>query len=378
MPTKINDPGVYVKEVAGPLLINGVATSVTAFLGAAERGPVNKPSRIPSIAAFEQSFGNLAHGLELGYAVSQFFINGGSDAYVVRIARQPTLAGIRKALSALDRVDLINLIAMPGLARREWLEVALDYCAQRRAFFIADSPSDCSTPAAMLEQVNRDALPVSPNGAIFFPWIKIPDPVANKRLRLCAPSGSIAGLFARMDRQHGVWKSPVGKEAYLAGVTGLACRITDNENDQLNRRAINCLRAFPESGVVAWGARTLAGDEHQSSDWKYVPIRRLALFIEESILRGTQWAVFEPNDEPLWAKLRLSVSAFLYDLWREGASQGGTPNQAYFVKCDRTTMTQNDIDEGKLNIVVGVATVRPAEFVIIRIGQWMKGKPYPT
>jgi phage tail sheath protein FI len=175
--------------------------------------------------------------------------------------------------------------------------------------------------------------------------------------------------MARTDVSRGVWKAPAGIEATLSGVSALSVKLTDGENGQLNPLGINCLRAFPVVGRVVWGARTLRGADQLASEWKYVPVRRLALFLEESLYRGTQWVVFEPNDEPLWAQIRLNIGAFLHTLFRQGAFQGRSPREAYFVKCDKDTTTQADINSGVVNIVVGFAPLKPAEFVVIKIQQ---------
>jgi phage tail sheath protein FI len=177
----------------------------------------------------------------------------------------------------------------------------------------------------------------------------------------------VAGLFARTDATRGVWKAPAGLEATLTGATGPVINLSDADQDRLNPRAINALRAFPHAGTVAWGARTLHGQDERTSEWKYVPVRRLALFIEESLDRGLRWAAFEPNGESLWAQIRLAAGAFLDGLFRHGAFQGRSPRDAYFVQCDPTTTTQADIDLGIVNIVVGFAPLKPAEFVILRI-----------
>ena len=179
----------------------------------------------------------------------------------------------------------------------------------------------------------------------------------------------MAGLYARTDANRGVWKAPAGTEASLSGVQGLVYNLTDTENGQLNPLGLNCLRIFPVYGDVCWGARTLAGSDQMASQWKYVSVRRFALFLEESLYRGTKWVVFEPNDEPLWAQIRLNVGAFMQDLFRQGAFQGQTAQQAYFVKCDNETTTQTDIDNGIVNILVGFAPLKPAEFVVIKISQ---------
>jgi Bacteriophage tail sheath protein len=202
----------------------------------------------------------------------------------------------------------------------------------------------------------------SPNAMVFFPRFK-----RAGSWRTYAPSGAIAGIMARTDTQRGVWKAAAGLSATIAGISGLSVPLTDLENGVLNPLGVNCLRTMPSVGPVVWGARTLEGADVLSSDWKYIPVRRLALFIEESLYRATRWAVFEPNDEPLWAQLRLSIGGFMQDLYRQGAFQGATPKDAYFVQCDSTTTLQTDIDKGIVNIYVGFAPVKPAEFVVLYI-----------
>jgi phage tail sheath protein FI len=197
----------------------------------------------------------------------------------------------------------------------------------------------------------------------------VPDALNDGRLRNLAPSGTLAGVYARTDAARGVWKAPAGTETSLRNVRDLAYVLTDPQNGTLNPLGINALRTFPVYGNVSWGARTLDGADQQASEWKYVPVRRFALFLEESLYRGTKWVVFEPNDEPLWAQIRLNVGAFMHNLFRQGAFQGTTPREAYLVKCDKETTTQTDIDNGVVNILVGFAPLKPAEFVIIKIQQ---------
>jgi phage tail sheath protein FI len=209
----------------------------------------------------------------------------------------------------------------------------------------------------------------SANAALYFPRMDIADPLNQQRLRPVSPSGTVAGLWARTDGARGVWKAPAGTAATLTGVQKLEYVLTDPENGVLNPLAINCLRNFPIYGPVCWGARTLNGADQMADQWKYIPVRRLALYIEESLYRGTQWVVFEPNDTPLWAQIRLNVGAFMQTLFRQGAFQGSTPQQAYFVLCDATTNPQASINQGIVNIVVGFAPLLPAEFVIISIQQ---------
>ena len=287
----------------------------------------------------------------------------------------PDDADFRTALLALfglgtitDRIDLFNLVCVPGLVDRPTIQTLQGHCRARRAFLIVDAPVDetvATMPAALTNLTGADA----PNSALYFPWARAPDPLQDGALRAFPPCGFVAGIYARTDGARGVWKAPAGIEASVSGASGLVITMSDPENGQLNPRAINCLRTLPVYGTVVWGARTLHGDNDRGSEWKYVPVRRTALFIEESLYRGTQWVVFEPNDEPLWAQIRLNVGAFMQNLFRQGAFQGRTPREAYFVKCDRETTTQNDINLGIVNILVGFAPLKPAEFVVIRIQQ---------
>jgi Bacteriophage tail sheath protein len=367
MPPDLSYPGVFVEEIPnGVRIIAGVSTSVTAFIGAANRGRSYRAVRINSFSKFQQRFGGLIGNYDLGYAVQQFFLNGGKEAWVVRVARQLTAAKVIKGINALDSVDIFNLLVIPGVMGLEALFAAADYCRQRRAFLILDAPRNAQTPAQMQQTMQNGGLPKTSYGAVYFPWINIRDPLNRGKLRLIPPSGSVAGLFARTDDSRGVWKSPAGKGANLIRVPGLAYNVTASENRALNALGVNCLRAFP-TGTVAWGARTLEGNDDSTSDWKYIPVRRLALFIEESLYRGIQWAAFEPNAESLWAEIRLNVADFLQKLFCEGAFQGSRPQDAYFVKCDATTTTQNDIDAGLVNVVVGFAPLKPAEFIILTI-----------
>jgi phage tail sheath protein FI len=243
------------------------------------------------------------------------------------------------------------------------------YCEERRAFLIVDIPRAVDDPDAMRTWLTDNATLRHRNAAVYFPRVRVPDPLNQSRLESRAPSGTLAGLCAQTDAARGVWKAPAGSEVRLRNVQDLDYVLTDRENGSLNPLGANCLRNFPIFGFVSWGARTLDGADQQASEWKYVPVRRLALFLEESLFRGTKWVVFEPNDEPLWSQIRLNLGAFMQGLFRQGAFQGQTPREAYFVKCDKETTTQNDINLGIVNIVVGFAPLKPAEFVIIKIQQ---------
>jgi Bacteriophage tail sheath protein len=284
----------------------------------------------------------------------------------------------KTGIYALLDVDLFNLLSIPAttyLPDTNAAAVAADaiaLCQTRRAFYLMDVPQGSSgrdTLTAIMNWLDANASLRSRNAAIYFPRPDLADPLNGFRLRASAPSGTMAGLYARIDATRGVWKAPAGTEASLAGVQKLEYKLTDPENGVLNPLAINCLRNFPVYGPVGWGARTLMGADQIADDYKYIPVRRLALFIEESLYRGTQWVVFEPNDEPLWAQIRLNVGAFMQNLFRQGAFQGQTPQDAYFVKCSKETTTQNDINLGIVNIIVGFAPLKPAEFVVIQIQQ---------
>lgn len=288
----------------------------------------------------------------------------------------------KTGIHALDDVDLFNLLCIPrtsqvgtgtGLltsaAAQAVMSVAAQYCSQRRAFFIMDTPVGVDSPAEIRAWLSDNDTLRDRNAALFFPRVQIPDPLNEFRLRSVGASGTIAGLFARTDRDRGVWKAPAGTEASLRNVAAFDYVLTDAENGALNPLAINCLRNFPVFGPICWGSRTLDGSDAEASEWKYIPVRRLALYLEESLFRGLKWVVFEPNDEPLWSQIRLNVGAFMQNLFRQGAFQGKTPREAYLVKCDRETTTQNDINLGIVNIVVGFAPLKPAEFVILKIQQ---------
>ncbi|ALF52901.1 hypothetical protein ACX27_08580 [Nostoc piscinale CENA21] len=286
----------------------------------------------------------------------------------------------KAGIYALEDVDLFNILCIPraavlaGDSATETegvavMTVANNYCQQRRAFFIMDTPPNIDEVAEINNWLDRHATLRNKNAALYFPRVYIPDPLNNFKLRSVGASGTIAGLFARTDSTRGVWKAPAGTDATLRNVAKLEIALTDQENGVLNPLGINCLRTFPVYGSICWGARTLNGADQQASEWKYIPVVRVALFIEETLYRGLKWVVFEPNDEPLWSQIRLNVGAFMQNLFRQGAFQGKSPREAYLVKCDKETTTQNDINLGIVNIVVGFAPLKPAEFVIIKIQQ---------
>ncbi len=286
---------------------------------------------------------------------------------------------------ALDKVDLFNILCIPEATRAKAgdpntldptidsesiFSAALTYCVSRRAFLLVDPPPNINNVDKATDWKSNVLSNLGESyGAAYFPRIRLADPLNDYQLRTFAPCGVIAGLYARIDSTRGVWKAPAGIEATLANVQGPVYKLSDIENGVLNPLGLNCLRSFPVYGNICWGARTLRGADVLADDWKYVPIRRLALFMEESLFRGTQWAVFEPNDEPLWARLRLNIGVFMMGLFRQGAFQGSTPDQAFYVKCDSETTTQADRNLGIVNIQIGFAPLKPAEFVVISIQQ---------
>jgi uncharacterized protein len=288
----------------------------------------------------------------------------------------------KTGLYALEDVDLFNILCVPAVVTvlpesDANFDANFDaviseygaYCDDRRAFLLVDIPKGVNSPSDMQAWLTKHATLRDKNAAVYFPRTLNSDPLNGGRLRNSPSSGTIAGLYARTDGERGVWKAPAGTETTLRNVSALPYVLTDRENGLLNPLGANSLRTFPVYGNIAWGSRTLVGADALASEWKYVPVRRTALFLEESLYRGTQWVVFEPNDEPLWAQIRLNVGAFMHNLFRQGAFQGASPRDAYLVKCDSETTTQDDINLGIVNILVGFAPLKPAEFVIVKIQQ---------
>ena len=522
MPLALTYPGVYIEEVSsGVRTITGVATSITAFVGRALRGPIDSDEQSPisvfSFGDYERIFGGLWSESPLSFSVYHYFLNGGSEALIVRVHRdaltaqspaapataifsaaypgawgaklrlrvdhdidadvepdsairatmfnlrvkdlssgvtetslnvsftadhprfitgvlkqssrllrsaatltarpavngppaasaidpfddpsatallvaanadgtaitaaQVSAAGLRatkRGIFALEKADLFNLLCIPPLSpaadvdKTSW-DAAAAYAKERRAMLLADPPFNTAGWDEMADVTAANAVTTvaarSENIALFFPRIRMANPLRENRTEAYAPCGAVAGVIARTDSSRGVWKSPAGIDATLNGVLGLEANLTDLENGKINQLGVNCLRSFPNTGPVVWGSRTLKGADSLASEWKYLAVRRTALFLEESLYRGTQWVVFEPNDEPLWAQIRLNIGAFLQNLFRQGAFQGKSPREAYFVKCDRETTTQTDINLGVVNIIVGFAPLKPAEFVVIKLQQ---------
>lgn len=490
-------PGVYVEVAPGDgRVIRGATTSITAFIGRAERGPVNEPVLIRSGAEYDRTFGGLWAHSTMGHSIRHYFENGGRDAIVVRvhngaaattfefpgqagtlvlkaaspgswannleleIDHETTLSGnvaafkltVREIVDgktnaeevfhdlsthreddryvgwvldqqsallrvegeveidrpdpgsptartdgsdgedigfvqiaspdlkkrnegiwALNKAETFNLLCIPPFAERTDVDIetwtgAQEYCRTKCAFLIIDPPSNWVTPSDVA--VGKDLAGVVPprdcNSAVYYPRIEIANPLNGNRVETYAPCGVIAGIYARTDAKRGVWKAPAGTEATLVGVDGLAYEMTDHENNILNSLGVNCIRSSQESGCVLWGSRTMEGTDGAASEWKYVPVRRLALFIVQSIRFGTAWTMFELINDTFWSELRLHVASFMAQLFRLGAFAGSMPDDAYFVRCDPETTTKDDIKEGIINVDVGFAPLRPAEFVFMR------------
>jgi len=522
MPAALTYPGVYVEEIpSGVRTITGVATSIAAFVGRAAMGPTDRPVMTTSWDDYVRRFGDLDVAYPLGFAVRDFYLNGGAQAIVVRIfksaasqlaqldakglaleAASPgpwgntlrvrvtkteaaklsdvaTLLGVtandlfnlairdtktgaterfinltatkasprhvtgillnesafvrtkagstpkdptdvHKTLKAdnvtpiedvwaddtastkvaaavsdsdalaaaadfgkegdgsgvymLRQADLFNLLCIPPDTLTGDVPTALHadaaaYCVKRRAMYIVDPPSAWTS----VDAVKPDDLGISGqnarNAALYFPRVVERNPLRGDQPETFVASGALAGVMARTDVTRGVWKAPAGVDASLTGVLGLSVALNDQQNGLLNPIGVNCLRTFPIVGNIVWGARTMRGADALGDEYKYVPVRRVALFIEESLFRGLKWVVFEPNDEPLWGQIRLNVGSFMNDLFRQGAFQGTSARDAYFVKCDKDTTTQSDINHGIVNVVVGFAPLKPAEFVVLKIQQ---------
>ena len=366
-------------------VIKGVATSTAAFVDSFPRGPFNEPVRLRGLPDFERELGGLSARSSGSCAIWQFFANGGTEAWAVRVGIGEVPPGAdalrgdrltKTGLYALDKINDFNVLCIPRAAELEPVgameAVVVDaerYCAERRAFLIVDIPKEVNDVPAMEAWMTRHQRLRHPNAAVYFPRVLVPDQLGGTAPLNIASSGSIAGVYAQTDARRGVWDPPAGVDTTLQQVRQPAHRITDQEVLALQALGINTLRQVTEEKVICVGARTLVGADTEGPDWKYIPVRRLALYIEQSIDEGTRWAGFEPNAEPLWAELRSSVGCFMNGLFRQGAFKGADPGEAYLVKCDETTTFPADVIQGIVNIVLGFAPLKPAEFVVLRIGQ---------
>lgn len=387
MATSYLTPGVYIQEEStGARPIQGVGTSTAAFLGEAPLidAHVNEAVAVNSWTDFVTRFGGAEpRSTPLALGVSGYFLNGGSRCFIVNVGKKGSIAGGkgRSGVAVLEAVDEVTMVAAPGYADASSYDALLQHCeTMGDRIALLDAPLELKDPRALLEvavaassgeAAGAGARPrVSDRGfgAVYFPALTVRDPFSPKDLVTSAPSGFIAGICARTDAQRGVHKAPANE--IVRGALNLTYRVTDAEQGELNANGVNVVRLFSREGIRVWGARTLAP---AASEWRYLNVRRLFNFIEESLAIGLRWAVFEPNDESLWKSMRRDINAFLTQLWRSGALFGATPEEAFFVKCDRETNPQDSVDQGKVVCIVGVAPVKPAEFIVIRIGQSVSG-----
>ena len=371
-------PGVSIQKIPLKIrTISGVSTSTVGFIGKLESGP-SVPTVITSYAQFLRVFGRTVSrsrgnrsNTYLPIAVHGFFLNGGTRCVIIRVARRKnrelTLADYRgdvsgksgtlRGLQALERIDEISLLCAPNEHDVAGLSESLvAHCEKMKDRFAILSAPEKASPRSLRPPVT------SSYAAMYWPWINMRDSKTGNKSQV-PPCGHIAGVYARTDLHRGVHKAPANE--VLQGALNLSIQANSADLQRLTRISVNALRAVSGRGVRIWGARTTSIDP----EWKYVPVRRVALFVEESVSNGTQWVEFEPNTHKLWAQVRQSVRNFLTQLWRQGSLQGQKPQEAFFVKCDRTTMTQNDIDNGRLICQIGMAVMRPAEFVIVHITQ---------
>lgn len=410
MPT-YQTPGIYIEEVAGGSRpIEGVGTSTPAFLGIAPNADahLHQPFAVNNWSQFVKEFSvENAASTPLVQAVYGFFQNGGGRCFVVNVGAKNELVGDgrgRKGIETLEEVDEVAIVAAPGYADAASYEAILSHCEKLQdRVAILDSPENgpgftigtlrtvaTATATKPKKGAAGDAaagaeaatpppppaggwLPRSSNyGAFYFPWITIRDPFAPGSIINVPPSGHIAGIYARTDATRGVHKAPANET--VRGALNLTYNVTREEQADLNNLGVNCIRQFATQGIRVWGARTRADDPQ----WRYLNVRRLFNQIEESIANGTRWVVFEPNDMSLWKSIRRDVTAFLTLLWRQGALMGATPEEAFFVQCDAETNPPEVVDAGQVVTVIGIAPVKPAEFVIFRIGQSASGAVIET
>ena len=396
-------PGVYVEEIsAGPRPIQAVGTSTAAFVGEAPDAEARPNEAVPinSWGQFLKEYASKegVASTPLSHAVFGFFQNGGRRCYCVNTGKGKPISGggtERQGVDVLEEIDEVNTVAAPGYTKAEDYEAVLSHCEKlKNRVAILDAPQEVgnvdlltkvgavtkapkpakgaggdagTTPPAKSDGL-RPRVSDRGYGAFYFPWITVRDPFSPKDLVDVPPSGHLAGIYARSDAMRGVHKAPANEP--IRGALNVTYRLTDTEQGELNQNGVNCLRFFPRQGILVWGARTLAD---AASEWRYLNVRRLFNMIEESIARATRWVVFEPNDSALWKAIRRDINAFLSLVWRDGALAGSKPEQAFFVQCDSETNPPEVIDAGQVVTLVGLAPVKPAEFIIFRIGQQAGG-----
>ncbi|MGC9347455.1 MAG: phage tail sheath family protein [Anaerolineae bacterium] len=394
-------PGIYVEEVSGGARpIEAVGTSTAGFVGVAPDPTkrVNEPVAINNWAQFRREFvSERSESTPLSHAVFGFFQNGGSRCYVVNVGEGNPIAGGghgRSGLEVLEQIDEIAIVAAPGYTDAAAYDAVLTHCENLEdRVAILDAPLDVPSTNLLTKVAAVDVPEAGEEeageaegagnglrardsdggyGAYYFPWITIRDPLSPGDLVNVPPSGHIAGIWARSDATRGVHKAPANEG--VRGALNLTYRLTRAEQGELNQAGVNCIRFFATEGIRVWGARTLAGDP----EWRYLNVRRLFNMIKESIAQSTRWIVFEPNDYTLWKSIRRDISAFLTVLWRDGALMGRTAEEAFFVKCDEETNPPEIIDQGKVVTLIGIAPVKPAEFIIFRISQHQAGTDVET
>lgn len=397
-------PGIYVEEIpSGPRPIEPVGTSTAGFVGVAPNASahVHEAVAVNNVSQFVREFcAENSSSTPLSHAVMGFFLNGGSRCYAVNVGQNGPITGTqggRKGLAVLETVDEVSIVAAPGYTDAASYDAVLSHCeSMGDRVAILDAPEDIENIDSLTKTATRGTSGEGPGGeepaeedsarrrrkakgeagakprqsdrgfgAFYFPWVVVADPLSPTREQVSVPpSGHLAGIYARTDATRGVHKAPANEP--IRGALDLTYLLTRAENGMLNQNGVNCIRIFPAEGIRVWGARTLAAS---ASEWRYVNVRRLFNMIEESIARNTRWVVFEPNDSMLWQAIRRDVGAFLTNLWRDGALMGATPEEAFFVKCDAETNPPEVIDAGQVVTVVGIAPVKPAEFVVFQIRQ---------
>lgn len=392
-------PDIYVEEVsAGARPIEAVGTSTAGFVGQAPNASarVNEPVALNNWTEFVREFApEGSRSTPLSHAVYGFFLNGGTRCYVVNVGTGGIAGGgrTRSGIDVLEQVDEVAIVAAPGYTDAASYDAVISHCEKMRdRVGILDAPErvdniDLLTQVATAAPARRPRgeegageTPAAPQGglrarqsdggyaAYYFPWIVVRDPLAPANLVAVPPSGHMAGIWARTDNTRGVHKAPANEA--VRGALDLTYRLTRDEQGVLNQAGVNAIRLFSREGIRVWGARTVAAS---ASEWRYLNVRRLFNMIEESIADNTRWIVFEPNDRTLWKSIRRDIGAFLTRLWRDGALMGRTPEEAFFVKCDEETNPPDVIDAGQVVTIIGVAPVKPAEFIIFRISQYASG-----
>jgi phage tail sheath protein FI len=380
--SEYKSPGVYVEKIeVGAKTIQGVETSTVGMVGLTQKGPMNKPTLITSNLEFQNVFGGYLDNSYgdyryLPHAIEGFFQNGGQRVYINRVATSnggvcdENIIGVcaqepgkSTGLCTFKDIADIKILAIPNGTTKKIQNAMIAHCEQMKNRFAVLDPKKGATTN---EIQNQRSLLNSKYAALYYPWIKIRIPPIGEIL-VIPPSGHISGVYVRTDMQQGVHKAPAN--ATVEGVLSTDQLITKGQQDILNPLGVNCLREFSGRDLRVWGARTTSNDPL----WKYINVRRLFLYLEESIQKGTQWVVFEPNNEKLWTKVKQTTINFLITVWKSGALLGATQEQVFFVKCDKTTMTQDDIDKGRLIALIGVAPTKPGEFIIFRIAQMQGG-----